>query len=176
MIAITTRTTLGPPASPTPRPRKTRLPVMNAVKTLPSATKLIASIAPDERVSPINRRSRTVVSACAVAISLADDDRLVPGESRERLVVQVQMGGNQLGRREGHPLVERQVGEAVAAEQLEEAQRLVAGVLHVVAHGEGDVADVAGLEVERPGLLVGGEHGHAAAPRDVVLPLVRVGA
>src|SRR3954449_11246100 len=113
---------------------------MKAVKTLPSAMKLMASTAPDDNVSPSRRRSRAVVSGrVAVAMPLPHEDRLVPGERRQRLVVQVQMGLHQLGRRERHPLVERDVREAVAAKQLEEAQRLVARVLDEVPHGEGDV-------------------------------------
>jgi hypothetical protein len=62
----------------------------------------------------------------------------------------------------------------VGAEHLQERERLVSRVLHVVAHGEGDVADVAGLVVERAGLAGGGEHGHPSLARQVVLPFVGV--
>jgi hypothetical protein len=43
-------------------PRKARLPVMNAVNTLPKARKLIASTAPDDTVSVKRSQSRTLRS------------------------------------------------------------------------------------------------------------------
>src|SRR3954470_8321704 len=91
------------------------------------------------------------------------DCGLVLREGSQRLLVEVQVGLDQLGRSQRHPLVERDVGEAVASEHLEEAERLVAGVLDVVAHGERDVADVARLVVERPRLAAGGKYGHPPA-------------
>ena len=47
--------------------------------------------------------------------------------------------------------VSRDVLEARVAEHLQEHQRFVAEVLDVVSVREGHVADVPGLEVERPG-------------------------
>ena len=68
----------------------------------------------------------------------------------------------------------RKIGEVGAAEHLQEAQRFIAGVLDVVTHRERYVAHVAGLVVEGAGLAGRGEHGHAPAAADVVLPLVGV--
>jgi hypothetical protein len=69
-------------------------------------------------------------------------------------------------------MVERNVHEARAAEHLQVAQRLIAKILDVVRHRERYVAHVAGLVVEGPCLPARGEHGHAPAPRDVILPFV----
>ncbi len=60
------------------------------------------------------------------------------------------MLAHQLRRDQPQPLPQREVGEPVAAEDLEEAQHAVARVLDVVAHGERHVADVARGVVERP--------------------------
>src|SRR5437016_2730627 len=74
--------------------------------------------------------------------------------------VQPEMRLHQLRRRERHPGVKREVGEVAAAEHLEKAQRRVAGILDVVAHGERHVTDVAGAEIEGARLTGRAEHAH----------------
>ena len=56
---------------------------------------------------------------------------------------------DELPRNERHPLVQRDVGEVRAAEDLEETQRLVAGILDVMPHRERYVANIARLVIER---------------------------
>jgi hypothetical protein len=54
----------------------------------------------------------------------------------------MQMCFEQFRRRECEPLVEGHVGLVVALEHFEETHRDVAGILDVVAHREGHIADV----------------------------------
>jgi MFS family permease len=84
-------------------------------------------------------------------LRLPRDDRLLVLAQRvhDRLV-QMQVSLHQRRRGQRQPLAQRHVGEVVAPEQLQEAQALRAGILDVVAHGEGDVAHVARLVVEGP--------------------------
>src|SRR5215211_3421809 len=178
-----TLTTLGPPAPAVTSPRNTKFPVMKAVKTFPRPRKLMASTAPDETVNAISNRLRTLRSVvCPPVVAktlhltlLSDDNGLLFGEGSDRLLIEVQVRTHELRWCERYPLVEREVGEMVAAEHLQEAQRLLPRVLDVVAHSEGDVAHVARLVVEGPCLSARGENGHAPAPADVILPLVGVG-
>ena len=77
------------------------------------------------------RAGQTVAQhVCCGWISL-DDDGLVlaRGDDLHRLVVHVEVGLHQLGRRQRQPLGQRDIGEAIAAEHLQEGQRLGAGVL-----------------------------------------------
>ena len=67
------------------------------------------------------------------------------------------------------PLIERQVGIGAALEDLQETQCRGAGVFHVVAHGERDIADVSALEIEGSRLAVGSEHAHAGLAADIAI-------
>src|SRR5882757_3528621 len=64
------------------------------------------------------------------------------------LRIQLQMGLNKFRRRQGQPLIERDIGVIAAREYLKEAQRRRAGVFDVMAHGERHVADIPRLVVE----------------------------
>jgi hypothetical protein len=62
------------------------------------------------------------------------DERLGLGQVGDHLVFQVEVGLDELGRKDAHPLAQLDVGEVIGAEHLEGDQRLVTGVLDVVAH------------------------------------------
>ena len=109
-----------------------------------------------------------------VDVSNRHDGRFLLAQGVHELRVAVQARADQLRRRESQPLIERDVGEVVALEDLQEPQRRVAGVLDVVTHGEGDVADIVGLEIECARLAGRREHAHACLALDVVLPFVGI--
>src|ERR1700724_2597221 len=52
------------------------------------------------------------------------------------------------GRRQCHPLAERHIGIIAAFEHFEKAHRAGAGVLDIMPHGEGHIADITGLKIE----------------------------
>ena len=112
----------------------------------------------------------------ALITGLMTATRVFTPGSRSAPTGQVEVGLDELGWCQRQPLVERDVGKVVAAEHLQEPHRLSTGVEDVVAHGEGDVAHVAGLVVKGPGLATGGEDGHLGLFGDVVLPLVVIGS
>src|SRR5437660_11940933 len=64
----------------------------------------------------------------AQARSGGHDRRFVSPQGLHEPVVEIEVGLDQLRRRQRQPLVERHVGEVAALEQLEEAPRGVAGV------------------------------------------------
>ena len=78
-------------------------------------------------------------------------------------------------RRLPEPLKQRKVPELVGPEYLQHLERLVANVLHKVAHVLGHDAHVARDVVKRPGVPLGREDGDARAPADEERPLVRHG-
>src|ERR687886_683662 len=77
-----------------------------------------------------------------------------------QFLVRVQVVPYETWRNEGHPLAQRDVGEVVAPESLQESHRRLAGVLDVVAHRERHVAHIAGLVVEGTRVTFGREQGH----------------
>src|SRR5918997_314972 len=154
-METTTLMTLCVPDPTARSPRNTRFPVMKAVKTLPRARKLMASTAPEESVNAMSSPSRTLrdrpsgwVLICPTTTHralLADDNGLLFGEGSDRLLLNIEVRLDKFGRDERHPLVERDVGEAIAAEHLQEAHRLLTSVLDVVAHRKRHVTHVACL-------------------------------
>jgi hypothetical protein len=105
-----------------------------------------------------------IVENFVTGIVLFDDDRLVLSQRRHRPPVQIQMSLHELRRRERHPLVERNIHEASAAEHFQKAERFGAEILDIVRHSMRNVADVAGLVIERPRLAARCEDCHAPAP------------
>src|SRR5438309_12025268 len=101
-----------------------------------------------------------------------DDRPLLLLQRTHDLLVQMQMGLDEFGWRQCHPLIERDIGKVVALEHLQEAQRGVARILDVVAHRKGHIAYIARLVVEGAGRATRGKHGHAPAALNVILPLV----
>src|SRR6202142_3662601 len=85
------------------------------------------------------------------------DRRLGLSERIHELLVQIEVHFDKIGRRQGQPLIERHVGIIWALEDLQKAQRRRAGVLDIMTHREGDIADVSAAEIERPRLAGGGE-------------------
>src|ERR1700722_3172629 len=110
-----------------------------------------------------------------IAGSGRNDRLLLPAQMRDRRFAQIEMTAHELRWGERHPLVERKVGVIAALEHFEEAERDVAGVFDIVAHGEGYLSDNAGLLIERPRGARRREHAHPALSLDLVLPLIRIG-
>lgn len=81
---------------------------------------------------------------------------------------------DQFRRREGEPLIERDVRIVAALEHLQESQGRAPGVLDVVPHREWHLAHVSRREIERSCMSIRGKDAHPGLPFDVVLPLVRV--
>src|SRR3981081_4202560 len=78
---------------------------------------------------PIAHRGRClIVDRCLIADGglIPDDERLAFPECRDRALVDIEMRADELGRRQGQPLIERNVGVAITAEHLQEAQGLPA--------------------------------------------------
>lgn len=73
---------------------------------------------------------------------------------------------------EAQPLGDGNVVVAVRLQDLEVHDVGVASVLDVVAHGHGNIPDVAGLEVERARAFWRREDGHARLAADEVVPFV----
>src|SRR6202789_325276 len=91
------------------------------------------------------------------------------------LLVQIEVDFDKIRRRQREPLIERYVSIVRALEDLQKSQGRRAGVLDIMTHREGDIADVSAAEIERPRLTAGGEHAHAPLTADVILPFVGVG-
>src|SRR2546430_1248759 len=80
--------------------------------------------------------------------SLDDRPLLLLQRTHHDLLVQMQMGLDEFGWRQCHPLIERDIGKVVALEHLQEAQHAVARILDVVTHRKGHIAHIARLVVE----------------------------
>lgn len=81
------------------------------------------------------------------------ENRLVLMQGSQRLLVQVEVRLHQLRRRQPQPLVQRDVNEPAASEQLQLAQRLLTLILHIMRHRERHVPDVACLKIKGSGML-----------------------
>lgn len=79
------------------------------------------------------------------------------------------------GRGEGEPEGEGDAGVVVAFEHFEEGEFGVAGIFDVVAHGFGDVGDVASIEVHGSSIALSGEEGESSLAFDEVEPFIGVG-
>src|SRR6202453_2239987 len=103
------------------------------------------------------------------------DRRFCLSERIHELLVQIEVDFDKIRRRQREPLIERYVSIVRALEDLQKSQGRRAGVLDIMTHREGDIADVSAAEIERPRLTAGGEHAHAPLTADVILPFVGVG-
>ena len=98
--------------------------------------------------------------------------RLRLGQLRNHIVGQVQRVLDNLRRRQAKPLVHGDVGELGRLQDLEQHEVVRARVLNVMAGRLRNVADAAGIVVERPGALRRLEDGDASRPGEEKVPLV----
>src|SRR5260221_7263875 len=126
-------------------------------------------------IPPLRRTAPTAVVSGYYSALVGSDEPAAVGKAAEECFRNLEIGGQNRGRRRRQPFGDRDLLIVAAVEGEDDLEFLATGVLDRMAIAHRDITDVAGAKLNHLGPPAGAEDRHVGTALDVVLPFIGIG-